>query len=42
MLTIMKMNIFLKNFSEYDLASALVPDDVGHAFKRPHQVPWGG
>lgn len=36
--------IFEKNFPEYDLASrsALVPDDVGHPFKIPHQFPGDG
>lgn len=30
---------FFQNFPEYDLASALGSNDVGHPFERPHQVP---
>lgn len=37
----MKMYV-LKKIPEYDLASAPVPDDIGHPFKRPYQVPGDG
>lgn len=30
---------FFQNFPEYDLASALGSNNVGHPFERPHQVP---